>query len=134
MENKPKKPPLPRIKTEQNKKGSGAKGTKRFSYDEDYPLSRSKQQNLVTCPGVPMLMGRAPPPPPGPKPDLEANMPTWERKAEDFVHYFSLLLLPFGKTMDPRDPDHPDLCILPYHEESYDNFTKIVASWRKPLG
>ena len=82
-----------------------------------------------------MLMGGSPPQFPGDKPDEEdhVGLQKWEKQAEKFVTYFSLLLLPFGATMDPRD-EETNLPILPYNEHSWGNFTKVVVGWRQTAG
>ena len=54
----------------------------------------------------------------------------WEKKAKTFVEFYSVLLLPFGPDLDPRDPTMPNVQILPWNPTtSWSNFTKVIRSW-----
>ena len=54
----------------------------------------------------------------------------WNQKAKIFVEFYSLLLLPWHETFDPRDPTNPNMKILPWNETaSWDKFTTMFRSW-----
>ena len=65
-------------------------------------------------------------------PDMEYNdmLAEWKKKAKRFVEFYSLLLLPWGRKFDPRDPSNPDLKILPWNDKnSWKNFTTVFRGW-----
>ena len=115
-------------------------------------LDSSFGQTIAQKLCIPIIPGHSPPQYPGPKPlppthdcnqqnldheqteiEHEAyreELSLWNQKAKIFVEFYSLLLLPWDETFDPRDPTNPHIKILPWNETtSWDNFTKVFRSW-----
>ena len=89
-------------------------------------------QTVATNLRIPILAGPSPPSYPGDKPTGNASedeVKVWTKNARIFVQYYSLLFLPFGPDMDPRDPTQPHLRVLPWNRDSsWENFTAIFRS------
>ena len=60
----------------------------------------------------------------------EDDIVLWKKGARTFVHYYSMLFLPFGHNMDPRNPTLPHLAALPWNSNTTgDNLNIIFKSW-----
>ena len=98
-------------------------------------LDSSFGQTIAQKLCIPIIPGASPPQYPGPKPQPPTNefssdnvgqkhkqmaqeayleeLTLWNQKAKIFVEFYSLLLLPWHETFDPRDPTNPNMKILP---------------------
>ena len=96
---------------------AGRHKLKRYPFQgSDCDIPESIYQTVTTNLRIPILAGPSPPGYPGDKPTGNASedeVKVWTKNARIFVQYYSLLFLPFGPDMDPRDPTQSHLRVLP---------------------
>ncbi len=122
------------------KEGPGRPPNNKFLFNPTSKAAKCLIQIIMSCPCIPRIAGRVPPPYPGNRPTDPQQFNLWEKKAKLFVEWYSLLFLPLdenGLPFHPTKNKDLEIPILPWHDTSFDswnNFWKIFESWNEPTG
>ncbi|MCP4053565.1 MAG: hypothetical protein GY739_10950, partial [Mesoflavibacter sp.] len=142
---------LPKTKKKPKPKDTKCRGrplSTTFNFQKNSKPAKCLIQKIRALPVIPRLTGGPPPAYPGNPPDQDEYSENsqdkdseyrkkyykWSKKAQKFVEYYSLLFLPLKiETGLPFEPTKRNINILPWNENSWDNFWTVFGSWDVPI-